>query len=222
MNKTIIIGTLLISPLLCAANDIEAIFTEITAAVARASPHVEASSPQERSTLRGPSGAWTNADVEYFPHAAEGDQEYYVKASCSKDIEHGAWECETVVSDRSRRPAPERDSPLAEGDACLGVSPLSFLEVAKTNGSNCWEHSGIDYGVAMWGVAGGSPAEFAGIRAGDFMLSLNEVALDAPGILTSLLEKSQPGDQFSARLYRSGQFIDVTGGIGAFDGSLCR
>jgi S1-C subfamily serine protease len=71
----------------------------------------------------------------------------------------------------------------------LGATAFLGVNVTQTgNGS-----SGAGAGVT--GVVAGSPAESAGLGAGDVIVSVDGQAVDSPTTLTTLLDTHHPGDK---------------------------
>jgi len=75
----------------------------------------------------------------------------------------------------------------------------------------------VSYGAYVTGdatsgepaVVPGSPADKAGIQAGDILLQINGEQIDQDHPLTDLLQKYQPGDTITVHLTRKGTEMDV-------------
>ncbi len=65
-------------------------------------------------------------------------------------------------------------------------------------------------GVALGSVAPGSPAALAGLRPGDVLTGLNEVAIDdVEDLQRALTDRFRPGDTVTARIIRGGRELSV-------------
>jgi S1-C subfamily serine protease len=79
--------------------------------------------------------------------------------------------------------------------------------------------------VAPRGVTGsdpilpGSPADKAGLRAGDIITAVNSSKLSQQKSLTTVLNKFQPGDKISLQVLRAGKTITVTATLGKMKSS---
>ena len=69
-------------------------------------------------------------------------------------------------------------------------------------------------GVVVQEVVAGSPAELAGLRAGDVITQMDNVRLDANHLLSDLVAEHKPGDQVTFTLLRSGQSQTITVTLG--------
>jgi S1-C subfamily serine protease len=58
-------------------------------------------------------------------------------------------------------------------------------------------------------VTAGGPASEAGIRKGDILTQIGEIALDETHSYTNSLFKYKPGDQILVQLVRNGEKIQV-------------
>jgi len=89
----------------------------------------------------------------------------------------------------------------------IGVSvvsgPASRYDPGSYGGSE--RRAGLAQGVAVAGVQAGSPAERAGLGAGDTIVALDGLAVDSPTTLTNLIGHHHPGDQVAL------QWVDSTG-----------
>ncbi|MBI3442720.1 MAG: trypsin-like peptidase domain-containing protein [Candidatus Sungbacteria bacterium] len=72
-----------------------------------------------------------------------------------------------------------------------------------------------DYGALIGksdadaGVASGSPAQIAGIKEGDIILSLNNERVDSDHVLSSLIQKHKVGEKITLRIFRDDKEFDV-------------
>lgn len=108
--------------------------------------------------------------------------------------------------------------PETPGTAFLG------LEV-RENDSGSLESLSFDPGVRVHSVIERSPAEAAGMRVDDVVLSLDGVELAVPDDLEALLERASGGDRVTLETQRGDTVFDVEvtlGGKGAADGPLVR
>ncbi|MEM9799667.1 MAG: PDZ domain-containing protein [Planctomycetota bacterium] len=92
--------------------------------------------------------------------------------------------------------------PEADGSAFLG------LEV-RENDSGSLEGLSFDPGVRVHSVVERSPAEAAGIRVDDVILSLDEVELAVPDDLRAILDEAQGGDRVTLAVQRGNTVFDV-------------
>ena len=67
----------------------------------------------------------------------------------------------------------------------------------------------VDFGVRLSGVSGGSPAEEAGMRAGDVLIRLGGLEIGDLYALTDALRALEPGTEVEAVFLRDGQEIAV-------------
>jgi len=91
----------------------------------------------------------------------------------------------------------------------LGIRYVTITpEVAGANGLS------IDWGVYVKGVDGGSPAEKAGLRAGDIITDIGADKISADLSYTNALLHHQPGERATLKVWRNGKTIslDVTFG----------
>lgn len=109
---------------------------------------------------------------------------------------------------------PVIDSVLREGRiirSMLGVRYMMLDEkMAKENNlknsQGAWISSGIGSEVSP--IIKGSPAEKAGILAGDIVLEINGIKLDSKNTLLSVGQKFKPGDKIKLKLQRDGKLIE--------------
>ncbi|CAN5591926.1 trypsin-like peptidase domain-containing protein [soil metagenome] len=93
----------------------------------------------------------------------------------------------------------------------LGISYVAIDRMVADS-----EDLPIDYGALVRqgtvnpAVFPGSPAESAGLRAGDIVTALNGRRIDANNTLEDVLASYQPGDQLSLMILRDGQTTSVT------------
>lgn len=64
-------------------------------------------------------------------------------------------------------------------------------------------------GVCVLGSLWDSPAHSAGIRAGDYILAINDQSVTSPQQLRSVIAKQQSGDEVRVRVWRKGQTADT-------------
>jgi S1-C subfamily serine protease len=79
------------------------------------------------------------------------------------------------------------------GSDTVHIGPTAFLGVAVTGGTG-------GSGVVITEVVAGSPADRAGLRAGDEITSIDGTAVDSPSALSALLVPHHPGDQIRVSL----------------------
>ncbi len=69
-------------------------------------------------------------------------------------------------------------------------------------------------GVYVESVTASSPAELAGMQAGDVIVKLNGQALTDSDVLVSYCRSCTPGDTLNLTVYRGGEYLDITIEIG--------
>ena len=67
----------------------------------------------------------------------------------------------------------------------------------------------VDFGVLLSGVSGGSPAEEAGLQAGDILIRLGPFEIEDLYVLTEALQTLEPGTEVKATFLRDGQEVAV-------------
>lgn len=105
------------------------------------------------------------------------------------------------------------DELLADGQvehAFLGIAPRALTPQLA-------EQYGIDTeaGVLVFDVVPGSPADDAGIRAGDVITGIDNEPVDEPGDLLAELRANDPGDRVELRVLRRGDEETVEVELGA-------
>ncbi len=81
------------------------------------------------------------------------------------------------------------------------------------------DFSPADFGVRLTGVRAGSPADRAGIRAGDVIVRLGGMEIADLYALTDALRAHRAGDRVSIAVVRDGQEIVVEAVLGERGGS---
>jgi 2-alkenal reductase len=67
----------------------------------------------------------------------------------------------------------------------------------------------LDHGVVIQEVVANSPAEAAGLRAGDVIGAINDQTIDQDNALSNVLIRFKPGDSVDLTVYRAGQKMTV-------------
>lgn len=121
-----------------------------------------------------------------------------------------AWYAADIAASLASRVAPltfmdaPRPAPMAGGyGAYLGSIP----DMSSTPG-----------GVRLTGVRAGSPAERAGIKAGDIIIKIGDKVVGNLYDMTDALRAHQPGDTVTIIVMRNGQQVSVTATLGKRDG----
>ena len=91
---------------------------------------------------------------------------------------------------------------------------------ARTDGSRAYlgtvpDFAPVDFGVRLSGVSGGSPAESAGMQAGDVLIRLAGEEIADLYAFTDVLRSHAPGDTVEVVVLRDGQEISLTAVLGA-------
>jgi S1-C subfamily serine protease len=76
-----------------------------------------------------------------------------------------------------------------------------FLGAKLTNGSD---------GVHIVGVVSGSPAELAGLKAGDLFAAIDDQGIGTAQQVQAILNSRKPGDSIKIRVTRNGQLFETT------------
>jgi Peptidase family M28/PDZ domain len=105
----------------------------------------------------------------------------------------------TLVRGAGHPPAPEGEATRGYG-AYLGSVP---------------DFTPVERGVKLSGVSPGSPAEKAGIRAGDILIGLGEFEVTDLQAMTDALRAHKSGDEVEIRLLRDGQPVTVKVTLGS-------
>ena len=87
----------------------------------------------------------------------------------------------------------------------IGISVLDVSEEMKLYG--------IPAGIAIQSVAEGSPAEAAGLKVGDVIISVNDAAMDS-NALVDFIGSSNIGDELTISIYRQGESLTITITVG--------
>jgi serine protease Do len=77
-------------------------------------------------------------------------------------------------------------------------------------------------GALVQGVEGGSPAEKAGIEAGDIITKVDGRVIDKAGDLPRLIGSTKPGARTTLQLFRRGAYRDVVVVVGEFEPDAAR
>lgn len=85
---------------------------------------------------------------------------------------------------------------------------ITYLEV--TRGLSEYYGLGVDYGALVTEVAPGSPAEQAGLQAGDVILSFNGAALEAQTPLLGMMMACPVGDTVRMEVWRGTEVRMIT------------
>ena len=97
------------------------------------------------------------------------------------------------------------DGRIARAWLGIGLQPVMIPDSLR-------QPTGRDSGLMVVGLAGGGPAEAAGILPGDIVLDIDGDAVNRPRALSALLGPERIGQNAALRVLRAGtvQAIDVT------------
>ncbi len=76
----------------------------------------------------------------------------------------------------------------------------------------------IEYGAMITDVVADSPADKAGLKQDDIIISLNGAKITDSDDLVEAVEKAQPGDKVELKLYRDGKPMNLSFALGSSDG----
>lgn len=90
----------------------------------------------------------------------------------------------------------------------IGISGQTVSDEIK-------ETTGLECGVRVFTVEQDSPADVAGLAAGDVIITANGKDIAEFGDLSTMVSNSDPGDELKLEVYRKGQILDLTVTIGS-------
>ena len=107
----------------------------------------------------------------------------------------------------------ERLSNLPERPAFVALKPTKKL-TAKSSGARPYVGTIPDYvegdnGVKLSGITPGSPADKAGMKAGDILVRLNGKKIDDIYDFTNILRELLPGQKISVKVLRAGKELEL-------------
>ena len=94
-----------------------------------------------------------------------------------------------------------------------GYIAKPYIGVSVTDVTEQNQMYGVPAGVAIQSVTEDSPAEEAGLKAGDIITAVNGTALDSDA-LVDLVGAAQVGDNLTLDIYRQGETLQVTVTVG--------
>ncbi len=128
---------------------------------------------------------------------------------------------EDVLSGRIAAIAPEKDDQADEngvGSDLVG-RPRLGVTIADVNTNTRAARSGqIPDGVFITDVEAGSPAETAGLLAGDIIVDVNDTVITSTSQLQNVIGQHKAGDTLSIKVYRAPGILDITGNDDAPEG----
>ncbi len=108
------------------------------------------------------------------------------------------------------RPQPPRPDNQRTGHAWLGVQTANMNEDLAS-----YFDAGHNGGVLILSIVEGSPAEDAGIRAGDVIVKIDNIRMQSAEGLSDLLRDMDAGDQVRIEIIRKRRTRTVTAELGA-------
>ena len=95
-----------------------------------------------------------------------------------------------------------------------GYISKPYVGLTVTTVSRDAQQFGIPAGAAIQSVAKDSPAELAGLQAGDIITQVNTEAIPGSSQLVSMISKAKIGDVLPLTVYRKGELLTVSLRIG--------
>lgn len=96
-----------------------------------------------------------------------------------------------------------------------GFIQKSYIGITgQTISDDVKQITGLEGGVRIYEVSEESPAEEAGIQVGDVIVSADGNAIKEFSDLSKLIEKTEPGTEIQLKVYRQGQYVDITVEVG--------
>ena len=105
---------------------------------------------------------------------------------------------------------------ISSGKVQHGYLGVYFQELTEETKEKL-DLKNISEGMFVQNVIEGSPAEKAGIQAGDIILEINGKKMRKSSDMTLTVGNAQPGDKMTMKVYRDGKNINVTVTIGTRD-----
>ena len=105
---------------------------------------------------------------------------------------------------------------ISSGKALHGYLGVYFQELTDETKEKL-DLKNISEGMFVNKVIEGSPAEKAGIQAGDIILEINGKKMKKSSDMTMTVGNAQPGDKMTMKVYRDGKNINITVTIGTRD-----
>ena len=140
-----------------------------------------------------------------------------LQQDASLPVAKGAWIPTATSQSNAGAQDPNAQDPNAQGsDPFNGQDPFGiFGQGQDPNGGTTPFTQGGGQSVAPQEVVvAGSPAEKAGLKAGDIITSLNGTALDATHTLDLMLGQMTPGQTATFGILRDGQDLTITVTLG--------
>ena len=126
---------------------------------------------------------------------------------------------ESVLSGEIKAIAPETNQPEAAASNDLTGKPRLGVTIADVNTSSRAAQLGqIPDGVFITEVEAGSPAEQAGLMAGDIIVDVDDTVITDASQLQSLIGQHQAGDTLKVKVYRAEGLLDMTANQDAPEG----
>ncbi|MCC6738557.1 MAG: PDZ domain-containing protein [Planctomycetia bacterium] len=148
-------------------------------------------------------------DEEYLKRLLEGMDGAQLEEQLRKlldGVRPGGGEDDEDLTEPEEEPAPKPE-PKAGGKAFLGVSPEELTE-------EMLEHLKIESGVLVRDVTPNSPAEEAGLKQGDVILSVDGQELATPEDLQKAIAARKAGAEVTLSILRKGRTMEKKAVLG--------
>lgn len=120
-----------------------------------------------------------------------------------------------LTAELAERPVSEAPEAEVRKDVYFKMNGGAWLGVVvQTLTDQLREHFEVPRGVLLAEVAEDSPAQQAGLKAGDVLLAVDDQEMEEADDLTAVIRDHEPGDPVEIRLHRDGQELMVKATLG--------